>query len=320
MPVTVWTVDPYQPDPTIIRQAAEIVKSGRIVAFPTETVYGLGGNALDSTAVERIYAIKGRPAENPLIVHVADEGMLDQVAADWPPLARQLSEHFWPGPLTIVVPRAAALPVNVTAGGSTVAIRCPKHIVAQALLRAAGVPIAAPSANRSGQLSPTLASHVLSSLGEEIDALIDGGACPGGLESTVVDVSGPKVRLLRPGLIRREQLEAEVGPIEVVGTSSETGALPSPGMLARHYAPRTALETAETVEEAEFLAKLYETAGLKVARLSITGDPDLVAAQLYAQLHELDSRGYDRIIVTLPPESDTWLAIRDRLLRAATTE
>ncbi|WP_088258505.1 L-threonylcarbamoyladenylate synthase [Fimbriiglobus ruber] len=320
-PTPIWPVDPSAPDPTVVRRAADLIRAGRLVAFPTETVYGLGANALDPAAVAGIYAAKGRPATNPVIVHVADPVAVPAVAATWPDAARQLAERFWPGPLTLVVPKAEAVPDGVTGGGPTVAVRCPAHPVARALLVAAGVPIAAPSANRSGELSPTTAAHVLRSLDGKLDAILDGGPCPGGLESTVVDVSGPVVRLLRPGLITVVQLEAVVGPVELGPPPAAPGAaLPAPGMLARHYAPRTALECAETAEEAGFLAGLYETAGLKVARLIVTGAPVVAAARLYADLHALDEAGYDRIIVTLPPATDEWRAVRDRLTRAAAEE
>jgi L-threonylcarbamoyladenylate synthase len=312
-PTVVYAADPASPE--TIRRAAELLRGGKLVAFPTETVYGLGANALDAEAVARIFAAKGRPATNPLIVHVADEAHVSTVAAQWPEAARKLAAAFWPGPLTLVVPRSAAVPDAVTAGGATVAVRSPAHPVAQALIAAAGVPIAAPSANRSGELSPTTAAHVRQSLDGRIDLILDGGACPGGLESTVVDVTGPRVRLLRPGLVTVAQLEAVAGPVELAAPVE--GPLPSPGMLSRHYAPRTRLECAEGEAEADFLAGVYETAGLRVAKLRLAGTPSEVAARLYAELHSLDDAGYDRIIVALPADTDDWRAVRDRLTRAA---
>jgi L-threonylcarbamoyladenylate synthase len=280
-------------------------------------VYGIGAVAHHPTAVAKIFALKRRPTSNPLIVHVAAATQIPGVAGDWPTAAAALAERFWPGPLTLVVPKSAQLPPMATAHGSTVAVRWPSHLVAQALITAAG-PLAAPSANRSGHLSPTTAEHVLASLPEGIDLVLDGGPCPGGLESTVVDVSGPTVRLLRPGLITPTQIEQVVGPVEIGPSQPASGApLPSPGLLARHYAPHTALECVATPEEANFLADLYETAGLKVVRYIVGTDPVAVAANLYADLHALDSGAFDRIIVPLPPDTDEWQAVRDRLTRAS---
>lgn len=319
MPATpVRSVSPESPDPAAIREASDLIRAGKLVAFPTETVYGLGAAALDPRAVRRIFEAKGRPTTNPLIVHVADTAQARAVAAAWPAAADRLAAAFWPGPLTVVVLKAEGVPDGVTGGGPTVAVRCPAHPVARALIEAAG-PIAAPSANRSGGLSPTTAAHVLKGLDGRIDLILDGGPCPGGLESTVADVTGSTVRLLRAGLITVAQLEAVVGPVEL-GPFATGGPMPSPGMLARHYAPRTALECAETGDEAHFLANLYETAGLRVARWEPTGTPAEAAARLYFDLHELDAGGFDRIIATLPPNVDEWRAVRDRLTRAAAND
>jgi L-threonylcarbamoyladenylate synthase len=319
-PTLVLPLSPTLPEPEILRRAADVLRNGGLVAFPTETVYGLGGNALDVAAVAKIFAAKGRPGTNPLIVHVSDSAAARALVADWPEAAEKLAAAFWPGPLTLVVTKSDAIPPLVTGGGPTVAIRCPAHPVAAGLIREAGVPIAAPSANKSGELSPTTAEHVIRSLGESVDLVLDAGACPGGLESTVVDVSGQTVRLLRPGLVTRTQLEAVIGPIEIGMTTPSDAALPSPGLLTRHYAPRTALECAATPDEANFLVNLYETAGLKVARYAVGDDPTAAAAKLYADLHTLDAGGHDRIIATLPPDTDDWRAIRDRLTRASAEE
>ena len=305
------------PTPDAIRAAGARLRTGGVVAFPTETVYGLGANALDAAAVAKVFTLKGRPSTNPLIVHVATVEQAKAVTSHWTPAAEVLAAKFWPGPLTLVLAKAAAIPDAVTAGGPTVAVRVPAHPVALALLQAAGVPVAAPSANKSGELSPTTAEHVRRSMGESVEAL-DGGACPGGLESTVVDASGETVRLLRPGLISVDELEAVVGRVLVGADTS--GPLPSPGMLARHYAPRTALECAATADEADFLVNLYETAGLKVARYACPADPSVAAQNLYADLHALDDAGYDRIIAALPPDAGEWQAVRDRLTRAAAVE
>jgi L-threonylcarbamoyladenylate synthase len=308
-------MDVVEASPETIARAAALLRSGRLVAFPTETVYGLGANALDSAAVDRIYAAKGRPSKNPLIVHVASLADVAPLVAEWPEAAAKLAEAFWPGALTLVVRKSARVPDNVTAGGATVAIRCPAHPVAHALLKETGGPVAAPSANRSGELSPTTAHHVSESLGDRIELILDGGPCPGGLESTVIDLTGVVPRLLRPGLLDATQLEAVIGPVETGPSTS--GTLPSPGMLAKHYSPRTALECANSAEEAGFLVNLYETAGLKVARYELAPDPAAASARLYADLHDLDRGGYDRIIAALPPDTEPWRAIRDRLVRAA---
>ena len=299
-------------------RAIAVLLAGGVVAFPTETVYGLGAMALNREAVEKIFLIKGRPSTNPLIVHVSGVPQAKELVAEWPDVADDLAKMYWPGPLTLVLKKQANVPDEITAGADTVAIRCPANAIAQALISATG-PLAAPSANRSGELSPTTAAHVVRSLGDAVSVILDGGPCEGGLESTVIDLSVAKPRLLRPGLLDRTQLEATLGQLEL-GTSSGSGAMPSPGMLARHYAPRTALECANTAEEADFLVNLYETAGLKVARYVPPADVAQAALRLYADLHQLDTSGFDRIIATLPADEPMWQAIRDRLLRASAEE
>ncbi len=330
MITSVLPVDPLLPDPDSIARAAEVLRQGGLVAFPTETVYGLGAHALDAAAVQRIFIAKGRPASNPVIIHIAELDQVHALASSWPETAARLAERFWPGPLTLVLPRRDAVPDVVTAGGPTVAIRLPAHPVALALLRASGIPIAAPSANRSMELSPTLAWHVLRGLDGLIDLVLDGGPTVGGLESTVIDVSVSPVRLLRPGLVTPAEIEAIVGPIEhvVKPVSGEIAA--SPGMLARHYAPRTPLDLVEGRND-EYVHGLVR-AGLRIVWLTreegqeisdarivrMPADPGRYAAALYATLHALDEEGFDRIIVEAPPEEGAWLAIRDRLRRAAT--
>jgi L-threonylcarbamoyladenylate synthase len=318
-----------------LAEAARVLRGGGLVAFPTETVYGLGVNALDAEAVARIFAAKGRPANNPLIVHLADAAQAREVAADWPPLAERLAKRFWPGPLTLVLPKNDNVPAIVTAQGPTVALRVPAHPVAQALLRAVALPLAAPSANRSTELSPTQADHVLRGLDGRIDMLIDGGATPGGIESTVLDVTTMPPRLLRPGLVSIAELESVIGSVvRIASTDAKASlALPSPGMMPRHYAPRTSLECVEAGRELERLAPLLSE-GRRVAWVAfespdgvlpsgvllrvLPSDPSGYAAQLYAVLHELDAAGLDRILVTLPPDGEDWLAVHDRLRRAAT--
>jgi L-threonylcarbamoyladenylate synthase len=307
------------PNPEVIARAASLLRVGRLVAFPTETVYGLGANALDPTAVRAVFTAKGRPSANPLIVHVAEPAQVANVAAEWPETAGRLAARFWPGPLTVVVPKKPGVPDEVTAGGPMVAVRCPNHPVARALIAAAGVPLAAPSANRSTELSPTRAEHVLKGLGGRIDLILDGGPCPGGIESTVVDVTGSTVRLLRPGLITVPMLEDVVGPVEVGAGAG--GVARSPGMMAKHYSPRTPVRLIESLDpddvteaagSARRVAFIEWSGGRSLAR-----DPWIYASLLYDRLHELDSQGFDVILVEMPPDEPEWAAVRDRLRRAA---
>jgi L-threonylcarbamoyladenylate synthase len=328
----VFLVDPQSPQTIPIARAAVVLRRGGLVAFPTETVYGLGANALDASAVRRIFEAKGRPANNPVIVHVAEVEQARQFVAGWPREAERLAARFWPGPLTLVLPRCDVVPDVVTAGGPTVAIRVPAHPVALALIRAAEVPVAAPSANRSTQLSPTRAEHVLHALQGRIDLVLDAGPTCGGLESTVLDLTTSPPRLLRPGLVTRSEIEALIGPILLSGTAPrEERSLPSPGMLPRHYAPRTPLEC---VADGDGRVIHLLEAGLRVGWLTLRdrrdqelpgvtmvrmpSEPLAYAAQLYATLHALDAADLDRIVVDLPPEGDEWLAVRDRLRRAST--
>jgi L-threonylcarbamoyladenylate synthase len=322
-----------------------VLRRGGLVAFPTETVYGLGANALDADAVAGIFRAKGRPANNPIIVHVGEPRDALGVVAEWPDTAQRLTARFWPGPLTLVLPRRETVPGIVTAGGPMVAVRVPAHPVALALLRAAGVPLAAPSANRSSRLSPTRAEHVLRDLDGLIDMVLDAGPAPGGLESTVLDLTSSPPRLLRPGLIQPEQIAAAIGAITQAPTAAaKAGALPSPGMLARHYAPRTPLECVEG--DATERVRARANAGEKVGWLmfgrwiiwdnlfathpssrwgqvfagDLPGDPVECAAKLYDLLHLFDRVGLRRIVVELPPDTPEWLAVRDRLKRAASAD
>ncbi|MBX7106250.1 MAG: threonylcarbamoyl-AMP synthase [Gemmataceae bacterium] len=310
-----------------LTRAAEILRAGGLVAFPTETVYGLGAHARDAAAVRRIFAAKGRPATNPVIVHLADTSLVSAVAEELPDVGQMLAERFWPGPLTLVLRRRDDLPTEVTAGGPTVAVRVPAHPVARALLLRAGVPVAAPSANRSTEVSPTTADHVRRSLGDRVDMIIDGGPCPGGIESTVLDVTTSRPRLLRPGLVSRAEIEAVIGPIDVGSAPGEQVAR-SPGQMDRHYAPRANLELADGTgaDRVESLARgghrvgwltwadAEEVAG--ALRIGVPHDERAFAARLYAALHEFDEAGCERIVVAVPPSE--WTAIHDRLRRAAT--
>jgi len=304
------------PNEAALLAAVDVIHAGGLVAFPTETVYGLGADALNPGAVRRIFSAKGRPSTNPLIVHIADVIQVKRVAAAWPEAAMKLAAKFWPGPLTIVVPKHDRVPDAVTAGGPTVAVRCPSAPAALALLTAVGVPLAAPSANRSGELSPTTVRHVMKSLAGEVELVLDGGPCTGGIESTVIDVSRMTYRLLRPGLVSLEALERILGPIEVPGGNDFDGeAFPSPGMQTRHYAPRTPLELFAT--HADLDQRLAECTGSRSAVLRLPDSPEAASAMLYEELHRLDAGGCDRLLVVLPPDEPQWLAVRDRLLRAA---
>jgi L-threonylcarbamoyladenylate synthase len=313
-------------DASAITRAAEILQTGGIVAFPTETVYGLGANALNPAAVRRVFQAKGRPSINPVIVHVGDASLVHSVASDWPEVAGQLAATFWPGPLTLVLPKRDEVPSEVTAGGSTVGVRVPAHPVALALLREAGIPMAAPSANRSSELSPTTAQHVLKSLGDRVNLILDGGPCQGGIESTVVDVTASPARILRPGLITVKQLEEVIG--EVIISAMPQAALRSPGLAERHYAPRTPLELA--IDEGVDRVQELLASGKRVGWLTWIDTPPVrgvgqrglprdtvgYSAGLFAALHELDALGLDRIVVSAVPPTSDWLAIRDRLSRA----
>ncbi len=333
MHTEVLAVNPDAPEPEVIARAAEVLRRGGLVAFPTETVYGLGAAALDPAAVARIFEAKGRPATNPLIVHVARAEEARELTTGWPRAAERLAARFWPGPLTLVLPRGPRIPDLVTAGGPTVALRVPAHPVALALLRAAGLPVAAPSANRSASLSPTQAGHVLRGLGGHIELILDGGPTAGGLESTVLDVTADPPRLLRPGLVTPAEIEAEIGPILRPGQREQAAGQPlrSPGMLGRHYAPSAPLECVaedggtrvEELLRAELrvgwvrigAGEEKERPGLVV--IALPGEPSAYAAGLYAALHALDEARVDRIVVTLPPQTEEWLAVQDRLRRAS---
>ncbi len=323
-------VNAVAPEADKIARAADVLRSGGVVAFPTETVYGLGANALDTDAIARIYAAKGRPSHNPLIVHVADAEAAQQFVTAWPEAAAKLAAKFWPGPLTLALPRQTNVPDGVTGGGPNVALRVPAHPVALALLRAAEFPLAAPSANRSNAVSPTRAAHVLQSLGGRIPLILDGGATSGGIESTVLSLAEIPPRLLRPGLVAISEIEAIVGPILYAASAlPENAALPAPGMTAKHYAPKAALTLADSDGADETAAAL--AAGLRVGWLTFAAPPPTenllavfmpvnaraYAARLYAELYALDNADVDSIIVAGLPSGDDWLALRDRLRRAA---
>ena len=310
-----------------LAEAAEALRAGHLVAFPTETVYGLGANALDAAAVARIFAAKGRPATNPLIVHIADSSEANALADTSAPVFARLAEAFWPGPLTLVLPKRLLVPESVTAGGQTVALRVPRHPVAQALLRVAGVPLAAPSANRSEELSPTRPQHVAHSLGDAVDIILDGGPSEVGLESTVLDLTEQPPRLLRLGHVTRAELEAVLGLSLAFGPAPH-GPARSPGQSRRHYAPQTPLRliagdiwaTAAAMPGCAVLAHTLPPvplpASLRAAAVLSAG-PQAYAAALYETLHRLDHLQPSVILAEAVPSDGAWAAIHDRLRRAA---
>jgi L-threonylcarbamoyladenylate synthase len=325
---------PQIADRAEIDRAAHLLRAGCLVAFPTETVYGLGASALDAEAVARIYAVKGRPGTSPLIVHVSSIDMAQSLVANWPENANRLARRFWPGPLTLVLKKLVlekrpAIPAIVTAGLPTVGLRMPAHPIALTLIRAADVPLAAPSANRFGELSPTTADHVRRSLSSEVDFILDGGPCKVGIESTVLSLAEPRPTLFRPGGISRTDLEAIVGPVasapEVQAGALQTGAHPSPGLHSRHYSPRTTLYL---VTNGKLPA---QGQGIYLQHASPPNRPDTktiqmptaaadYAAALYEKLHEADAANVDWITVDLPPNAPEWEAVQDRLRRAASNE
>ncbi len=316
----------------VARAVAEL-RSGHVVALPTETVYGLAANALDTAAVARIFAAKGRPAENPIIVHVADIAMAQTCVREWPDLAQKLADAFWPGPLTLVLPKSERIPPMVTAGGDTVGIRCPKHPVFQAILQQCGFPLAAPSANLSGQISPTTAEHVRQSLGDRIPLIVDGGPAEIGIESTVLDLSVRPPVILRPGMIHEESLSAVTGSLRQKPTRAH-GVLRSPGMLLTHYAPKAKVWILPGADWAELRDKAARerwlpdqvhvlswsglSAGMEGCRsCRMPSNPVAYAKALYSEFHRCDAEKARWIVVESVPNTTEWQGIADRLKRAA---
>ena len=324
MPRTrVLVVDPNHPDPAAIAEAASVIRAGGLVAFPTETVYGLGADATNPEAVARIFKAKRRPATNPLIVHVARTEAAPACVAAWPDSAEVLAERFWPGPLTLVLPRSGLIPDIVTAGQETVGVRVPGLAVARRLIFEAGRPIAAPSANRSTGISPTEARHVLKDLEGRVDLILDGGRTSVGIESTVLDLSSEVPRILRPGAITQAQVSEILGePVEYLAGSTEPGlAARGPGQMAIHYAPRTPafrLEFGSPIPPPD-LVRTFVTIGFGDGSDDVDRwlpDPESAARDLYATLHELDALGLDFLLIVPPPDEPRWRAIRDRIRRA----
>ncbi|MGA8532903.1 MAG: L-threonylcarbamoyladenylate synthase [Candidatus Tumulicola sp.] len=310
------------PTPENLDRAAAMLRNGGVVAIPTETVYGLAANVFDAAAVARVFEIKRRPSFDPLIVHVVDEAMLARVVTEVPPMARTLIERFWPGPLTLVLYKRPAIPELVTSGLATVAVRMPAHPVARELLSRAGVPLAAPSANPFGRLSPTRAEHVDRMLGDRVDLIVDGGAAECGLESTIVGLV-PAPTLLRPGAIAAEEIEQAIGAL---CQPVDPGLPVAPGRLPQHYAPRTPVRLVHPQAvplgergRAGFIGLSQPSEGYAQARvLSDGGDLREAAARLFETLHELDEAGLERIDVEPVPEQGLGIAIMDRLRRAST--
>jgi L-threonylcarbamoyladenylate synthase len=341
----VLRVDPAAPDRELIARAAECLRAGGLVAFPTETVYGLGAHALDRHAVQRVFAVKQRPANDPLIVHVAAIDDLAPLVVDIPRAARDLAVRFWPGPLTMVLRRSDRVPDEVTAGLDTVGIRVPSHPIAQALLQCARLPIAAPSANRFSRPSPTQAAHVLADLGGRIDMILDAGPTSVGLESTVVDLANQPPTVLRPGAVGAAALRSVIPDVRLCSSPAGRGttSMPAPGMLPKHYAPATPLtlvegDRASAIAEIVQAARRHSERGQSVAILAFDedleplralrvqlldlgheSDPPAVASRLYAALREGDELGVDVILVrNITTDHPLSTAIQDRLRRAAT--
>jgi L-threonylcarbamoyladenylate synthase len=336
MKTQIIRINSRNPETGLIGKAARLILTGQLVAFPTETVYGLGANALDAVAVKKIYAAKGRPSDNPMIVHIADRADIYLLSANVPKKARMLAARFWPGPLTIVLKKRHLVPDAVTAGLDSVAIRMPSNRIAGALIKAAGVPIAAPSANLSGRPSPTSATHVIEDLKGKIPLILDGGNADIGLESTVIDLSTKIPTLLRPGKISLEQLRKAIGRVEVspsvTGKKASQGTVKSPGMKYRHYSPKAKVilvcgQKSKTTQRISALLNQLKSSGkapAAIGRARFPGHntffhstPQSLARGLFREFRELDKKGIDVIIVQGVDEKGIGLALMNRLRKAA---
>ena len=320
-----------------LRRAADIIRAGGLVAIPTETVYGLGANGLDPEAVKKIFLAKGRPQDNPLILHIHDAAQLPDFCREVPDAAWRLAEAFWPGPLTMILPVAEIVPKTTTAGLDTVGVRCPDNDATRTIIRLAGVPVAAPSANLSGKPSTTTAAHVLHDMDGRIDAIVDDGPCRVGVESTIVDLTGPVPRLLRPGGIGPEQLEALLGALEidraVTGEIAADAVVRAPGMKYKHYAPAAEVLIVEGSPEAAarwvrdrfedgdavlcFAEELPLYEGLNPTAYGLEADPATLSAGLFAALRKLDEAGVKRIFARCPTGGGVSVATRNRLRKSA---
>ena len=315
-----------------VSRAADLLSKGQVVALPTETVYGLAADALNPRAVSRIFEIKGRPAYNPIIVHISSLELAKRCVAEWPVMAEKLGRAFWPGPLTLVLPRAREIPDVVTAGGPTVGVRWPSHPFIQAVIRQCDFPLAAPSANPARRLSPTTAEHVRKYFGNRIPLIVDGGPSQVGIESTVLDLSVAPPRLLRPGMIHEQALLAVTGEL-LRGSDDSAEVLRSPGMLRKHYSPRAKLLICSWTNDEDLRQHLLTHHAPRITHIIthtrvpssdrftrvsvIPHDPEAFARALYAELHQCDEAGAELIVVEDLPDTSEWRAIRDRLTRAA---
>lgn len=333
MQTRVLTVETAAEFRVAVEQAVTLLQQGEVVALPTETVYGLAANALDAKAVEKIYQVKGRPAHNPVIVHVASLAMAQECITEWTDDAEKLALHFWPGPLTLVLPREKSIPDIVTAAGSTVGIRFPSHPLMRKVIEGCGFPLAAPSANLANQLSPTTAKHVITAIGNRIPLVIDAGPTSVGIESTVLDLTGDTPRLLRPGVISARQIGQVLGR-QINLEANYSLQLKSPGLLPKHYSPRARLIVASWKNDDE-LSALVATSGVQPEAIHvlcyeqipeanpfgrvaiIPYDEDAYARAIYAELHRSDELNAQLIIVERPPSGEAWDGIHDRLRRAS---
>jgi L-threonylcarbamoyladenylate synthase len=315
-----------------VQRAATLLKAGEVVALPTETVYGLAANALDADAVAKIYSIKGRPSHNPIIVHVSDMSLAKRCVNVWPHYADKLATSFWPGPLTLVLPRARTIPDIVTAGGETVGVRWPAHPFIQAVIRECGFPLAAPSANLSNSISPTSSSHVADQLDGKLRLIVDGGDSQVGIESTVIDLDSAQPRVLRPGMIHEESLAAAMGVERFTSTIGEsTTTLRSPGLLRKHYSPRAKLLVLNWRDADDLKSRITHPASRayiichthipsheSFSRVTVLPrDAAAFARSIYAELHRCDAAGAETIIVEALPDLPEWRGVADRLTRAA---
>lgn len=312
---------PPAADSAPLDAAIAALQRGECIGLPTETVYGLAADALNRDAVRRIFALKGRPADHPVIVHLPDAGALTRYAREVPPAALMLASRFWPGPLTLILKRHPDVPDEITGGQDTVGIRVPAHPLAQALLQRFGRGLAAPSANRFGRISPTTAAHVRSEFGDQVPIVLDGGACAVGIESTIVDLSGGTPRVLRPGMISPAQIEAALAGLGTPVIGQHNAQIRAPGLLEKHYAPRTPMQLIDRTALAEPSAHRCVLAVGELPDgqmgLALPADPAAYAQGLYAALRTLDESGASQILVELPPDQPAWQAIHDRLKRAA---
>lgn len=311
---------PEHPSSPTIAEAVAILRGGGLLAIPTETVYGLAADARNAEAVARIFALKGRPSDHPLIVHIAGIDAIEAWASTIPESAKQLATHFWPGPLTLILKKRSDVPDAVTGGQDTVGLRCPDHPLTLSLLQAFGGGLAAPSANRFGRISPTTAAHVRAEFGTDAPPTLDGGACPVGIESTIVDLSQSPPRILREGHIRREQLLPFLPDLQ---SGLVTASPRVSGSLDAHYAPRTPMRMLErrrlieaAADEPHCVLLALDALPAKTQGLSLPAQPEAYAHGLYAALRELDSRNAACILIEQPPSGPDWLAVNDRITRA----